>query len=251
MFTTVGYAESITPFLTYSKLAAVPDQHIKVAGDSVYVSGYNKLLGGYAVVDTTALGVRLVSPTLRRLAPVEVTPLTLALLPVTPIDCEVGKKGSITLDIDEQLECEIYGGTATPVVNGVGVWLADSDIVPVKGNIFSVRATITLALVAGVWQYSALEFAEDLPVGNYDCVGFDVVAGEGMIARLVPVGGQNRPGVPVRQLVSNSILGNPFRWGNMGVMCNFPHNNVPGVEVLALSAETSETYQCIVDLIKK
>jgi hypothetical protein len=251
MFTTVAFSESIATAATWTKLAAVPDQHIKTAGDSIYVSQYNRLIGGYACLDTLALGARLVSPSIRRLAPVEITPLTLGLLPITPIQTDIDQNKSIILEIDEQLEAEFYGTPTNTVQNGIAVWLADSEIQPAKGQIYSVRATITLALVAGTWSFSNMTFAEDLPVGTYDIVGFDIVAGEGMIARLVPVGAMNRPGVPVRQLVSNTIYNNKFRFGNMGVFCSFPHNNVPSVEVFALTDETSETYQCIVDIIKK
>lgn len=251
MFTTVAFSESLATAATYTKLAAVPDQHIKTSGDSIYVSQYNRLLGGYACLDTLALGARFVSPSIRRLAPVEISPLTLGLLPITPIQTDISAQKSVILEIDEQLEAEFYGTVTNTVQNGIGAWLADAEISPVKGSIFSVRATITLALVAGTWSFSNMTFTEDLPVGTYDIVGFDCVAGEGMIARLVPVGAMNRPGVPVRQLVSNTIYGNQFRYGNMGVFCTFPHNNIPSVEVFALTAESSETYQCIVDLIKR
>lgn len=251
MFTTVAYAESVATAATWTKLTAVPDQHIKTSGDSIYVSQFNRLLGGFACLDTLALGARFVSPSIRRFSPVEITPLTLGLLPITPIQTDIVQNKSIILEIDEQLEAEFYGVATNTVFNGIGAWLADSEITPVKGQIISVRATITLALVAGTWSFSNLTFIEDLPVGTYDVVGFDVVAGEGMIARLVPVGSMHRPGVPVRQLVSNTILGNQFRFGNMGTFCTFPHNNVPAVEVFALSAEAEETYQCILDIIKK
>jgi len=251
MFTTVAFSESVATATTYTKLAAVPDQHIKTAGDSVYVSQYNRLIGGYACLDTLALGARFVSPSIRRIAPVEISPLTLGLLPIVPIQTDIDLNKSVILEIDEQLEAEFRGTPTNTVQNGIVAWLADSEIQPVKGQIYSVRGNITLALVAGTWKFSNLTFTEDLPVGSYDIVGFDCVAGEGMVARLVPVGAMNRPGVPVRQLVSNTINKNQFRYGNMGVFCSFPHNNVPSVEVFSLTSEASETYECIVDIIKK
>lgn len=251
MFTTIAYSESVATAATWTKLAAVPDQHIKTSGDSVYVSQFNRLLGGYACLDTLALGARFVSPSIRRLAPIEITPLTLGELPITPIQVDLSLNKSVILEIDEQLEAEFYGIATNTVQNGIIAWLADSEIQPVKGQIFSVRAQITTAIVAGTWSFSNLTFVEDLPVGSYDVVGFDCVAGEGMIARLVPVGATHRPGVPVRQLVSNNILNNQFRFGNMGVFCTFPHNNAPSVELFGLTAEASETYECVLDLIKK
>lgn len=251
MWTTVAFSESVATATTWTKVAAVPDQHIKTSGDSVYVSQYNRLLGGYACIDGAGLGARFVSPSIRRMAPVEISPITGALLPVSPIKTSIDPNSSIILEIDEQLEAEFYGTVGATVQNGIVAWLADSEITPVRGQIFTVRAQITLAIVAGVWTYSVLSFVSDLPVGTYDIVGFDVVAGEGMIARLVPVGGTNRPGVPVRQDVDDIILDNRFRYGNMGVFCTFPHNNVPGVEVFGLTPEASDTYECLVDLIQR
>jgi hypothetical protein len=251
MFTTVAWFETLAAFLTWTKLAAVPDQHIKTQGDSIFVSGYNRLIGAYTNLDPLALGARFVSPSIRRMAPIEISPLRLGLLPSATPTPMLPLSLSIPLDIDEQLEAEAYGSGAITTASAIIAWLADADISPVRGPIFSVRATIELALVAGTWSFSNLEFAEDLPVGSYDCVGFDVVAGEGCIARLVPVGGNNRPGVIVRQLVTGIIPQYQFRYGNMGVFCSFPHNNVPGVEVFALTDEANEVYQCVVDLIKK
>src|SRR4030042_2818039 len=123
MYTTVAWYETLAAFTTYTKLAAVPDQHIKTQGDSIFINQFNRLIGAYAVLDPLALGARFVSPSIRRFAPVEITPLTLALLPVTPIDLPITVNKSIILDIDEQLEAEAYGSGAITTASAIIAWL--------------------------------------------------------------------------------------------------------------------------------
>jgi hypothetical protein len=251
MFTTVAYSESLTTTSAWQKIAAVADQHIKVSGDSIYVSGYNRYIGAVATLGTNAAGGRLVSPSIRRFAPTEITPVTIGLIGTNPVEMDVNLNRMITLDIDEQLEMEVIGASGGAEVVGAAVWLADAEITPVKGQIFTVRGSIVLAGAASAWEYSALTLTEDLPVGSYDIVGFDLVAANGVAARLVPVGANHRPGVPVRQSVDTVIPNNIFRHGKMGTFLTFPHNNIPGVEVFSNSAIAGATYQVWLDLIKR
>jgi hypothetical protein len=251
MFTTVAYSENIATTDAWQKVTAVPDQHIKITGDSVYISGYNRYIGALAVLGTHALGGRLVSPSIRRFAPSEISPISIVLITTDPVEMDINLNRMITLDIDEQLELEFYGTAVAAQQLGAAVWLADAEITPVKGQIFTVRGSIVLAGAAGAWEYSALSLAEDLPVGSYDIVGFDVVAANGVAARLVPVGANHRPGVPVRQTIDAVIPNNIFRHGKMGVFASFPHNNIPGVEVFSNTAIAGATYQVLLDLIKR
>jgi hypothetical protein len=251
MFTTVAYSESLTTTTAWQKIAAVADQHIKVAGDSVYISGYNRYIGAIAVLGTGALGGRLVSPSIRRFAPCEISPVSTVLISTDPVEHDINLNRMITLDIDEQLEMEVIGASGGAEVVGAAVWLADAEISPVKGSIFTVRGSIVLAGAAGAWEYSALTLTEDLPVGSYDVVGMDLVAANGVAARLVPVGANHRPGVPVRQTVDAVIPNNIFRHGKMGVFATFPHNNIPGIEVFSNTAIAGATYQVLLDLIKR
>lgn len=251
MFTTVAYSESIATTAAWQKVTAVADQHIKTAGDSIYISAYNRYIGSIGVLGTNALGGRLVSPSIRRLAPTEISPISLVLISTDPVEYDVDPNRSIVLDIDEQLELEFYGTVVGAQQLGAAVWLADSEISPVKGSIFTVRGSIVLAGAAGAWEFSNLTLAEDLPVGTYDVVGFDLVAANGVAARLVPVGANHRPGCIVRQTVDATIPGNIFRYGKLGTWCTFPHNNIPGVEVFSNTAIGAGTYQLLLDVIKR
>ena len=251
VFTTLAYSESLATTAAYQKIAAVPDNSIKVAGDSIYISEYNRLVGGMACIQTNALSARFTSPSLRRVAPVHIQPITLALIPGANLAYDIDIAKSIVLEIDEQLEVEFYGTAVAAAQVSIAVWLSDSEIKPVTGEIFSVMATTTITLAAGVFASGSLTFDEDLPVGSYDVVGMDVVSATSVIARLIPIGGKNRPGVPCRQLSSGVDPKGIFRNGNMGIFCTFPHNNVPNIEVLCSAATGAQTMNVILDLIKK
>lgn len=249
-FTTVAWSESLDAGGILVPVNAVPDQHIKTEGDSVYVSQYNILLGGMACVGASATRARLVSPTLRRLAPFYITPLTLALYPSSHHLHNVDISRRIKLDIDEQLEFEEDGNPASAEqVTGVA-WLADSPVAKVEGEIFRVKASVTGAITGGVWDFYNLSFDDDLPVGTYDCVGLVAVVPTGVVARLVPVGGTNRPGVPCSHDENLEDLSKTFVDGNMGVFCSFPHNNPPSLEILGSASASSTTYKVYLDLIK-
>jgi len=250
MFTTVAWSASKTSSAAYQKIAAVPDQHLKVLGDSVYINMFNRLIGAMALCGTTSLYVRMTSPRLRRLTPYQIQPIGLTSVTGAVSLIDLIPNRSIVLDIDEQLEVEFMGTAGAAEVATVIAWLSDGSIQEVKGEIFTAEATITITTVASAWTFADLNFVDDLPVGNYDVVGLDAVITDGIAIRLVPKVGQNRPGVPCRQLVSGNDKNSQFRAGNMGVFCSFPHNNIPGVEVITGAAHTA-TYRVFVDLIKK
>ncbi|MDD5360453.1 MAG: hypothetical protein PHI02_09330 [Sulfurovaceae bacterium] len=251
MFTTLAYSESLATTAAYQKIAAVPDNSIKVAGDSIYVSSFNRYVGAMACIQTNGLSARLTSPSIRRIAPIHIQPVTLGLIPGANLAYDVTISKNIVLEIDEQLEVEFYGTAVGAAQVSVVVWLADAEIKPVSGEIFSIMATTTITLAAGVWVSGALTFDDDLPVGSYDVVGMDVVSSTSVAARLIPIGGTNRPGVPCRQLASGVDPNGMFRNGNMGVFCTFPHNNIPNIEVLCSAATGAQTMNVILDLIKK
>lgn len=251
MFTCIAYSESQDAAGAFVKIAAVNDQHIKTQGDSIFVNQFNRLVGALACIGSTATGARIVSPTLRRFAPNYISPIEMAIYPDGDPHIDVSHDRVIALDIDEQLEVEAASDPAAAEQQSIVLWMADADISPVRGEIFTVKATTTVALLAGAWAFSTLSFVDDLPVGQYDVVGMKIICDEGIVARLVPIGANYRPGVPC---VASEEFDDPnktFRYGNMGVFCSFPHNNPPNIEILGSAAEASDTYNVYLDLIKR
>jgi hypothetical protein len=177
-------------------------------------------------------------------------PLTLGLIPGANQAYDIDAKKSIPLDIDEQLEVEFLGTALAASQVSVPVWLSDQEIKPVSGQIFTVRGISSHTLAAGVFSFAPITFDEDLPVGQYSVVGMEVISSTSVIARLVPIGAYNRPGVPCKQLVSDVDPNGVFRNGNFGEFCQFPHNNIPGLEVLCSAATGAQDVQVYLDLIK-
>jgi hypothetical protein len=250
-FTTVVFSESQDLGGAWGNVAAVDDQHIKTSGDSVYVNQFSKYIGALACVGSTGTGCRIVSPSVRRFAPIYVSPLVLALYPSSPAANSISLQTYIDLDVDEQLEVEIIANPAAAEQESVAVWLADKEITPVTGKIYTVIATFTGALSGGAWDFFDLDFTDDLAVGTYQVVGMNVVCATGVVARLVPIGGTYRPGVPCLQATSAETNNSIFRFGQLGEFCTFAHNSIPGIEVFSSASAGSTTYTVLLDLIKK
>jgi hypothetical protein len=250
-FTTVAFSQSVATAATYNQINAVPDQHIKTQGTSIYVSMFNKFIGAMACLNTNALRANLTSPSIRRFAPLAIQPINLALFPGASQNHDVDDYRVVTLDIDEQLECQFLGTALAASQVSICAWLADAEIKEVYGDIRTIQGTITLALTAGTWVGSNLTLIDDLPVGVYSVVGLDSVIATAVCARLIPIGGSNRPGAPCRQLVSGEEDLKTFRHGRLGEWFSFPHNSIPMVEVLGSAAVASATYDVWLDLIKK
>jgi len=250
MFTVAGWSESQDPGGVFVGQTAIPDQHIRVEGDSLFIQEFNRLMGGYALDGTVAGLHRLVSPSLRRVNPFYLNPVEQALAPAAlPQHC-VSPDISVILDPNEQLQSEYSANPAGAEQCSAFAWLADSEITSVKGEIRTLRFQVTAALVVNTWAFSEIDFIDELPVGAYDIVGGGLVAATGTVFRFVPTGAHHRPGAPtstVIELVANDV----FRFGRLGVWCTFEQIRPPGVEIACGTAAGSASYEGFMDVIKR
>lgn len=249
MHTIVAFSESQDPGGVFVRMAGVPDQHVHVVGDGIWVPDFNRLLGGVACIGTTGVQARLVSPSLRRMNPYYIQPVNLALFPGTDLVHNISGNSAIALDINEALECENNSDPAGAEQQTVIVALAPGPLTPVQGEIFTVVATVTLAQLAGEWSFAELDFVDELPVGVYSVVGMALVAANVAAARLVPVGAAYRPGAPAMN-AENDQGYDMFRNGNLGKWFDFETVQPPGIEILSSAAAGSATYQVYLDLMK-
>lgn len=249
MFTIIAYSESQDPGGAFVKIAGVPDQHVKVQGDGIYIPDFNHIIGAIAAAGTTGVEVRLVSPSLRRTNPLYITPILLALYPDSPNCHSVDPNNAIPLDINEALECEILSDPAAAEQNTVIVVLAPGALTPIAGQMITVNAEVTLALLAGAWNFAEIDFIDELPIGDYAVVGMRIIASTAVAARLVPVGASQRPGCPNSSDVEIDS-GMVFRHGNLGEWFRFSTIQPPGIEVIGSAAVGSATYQLYLDLMK-
>ncbi len=249
MFTTIAWSESVDQGGVILPIAAVADMHMRTQGDYIVTNEYNKLIGTYACVGATATRARIVSPSLRKINPYCIRPLELAITPAGIPVHAVNPGLAVQLDSEEELSAEHNGNpVAAAEQTSIVAWLSSGAIQPVTGKIYTIYFTITLAQLAGAWAFSEITFIDQLPVGTYTIVGAEFVIASGVVARFVPKGGSNRPGVPI-VAASNFGTNTTFRYGNMGAFTTFKTLTPPGVEVLSSAAVASATYNCYMDVI--
>lgn len=248
MHTTIAYSETVGVNAGWDNINAVPDQHIRTNNEFIYISDFNKIIGAVGYASTSDM-IRLGSPSIRRINPYHITGSELDVDPAGDLNAMFHPDALVTLDIGEALECEIYNNPGA-VVESVVVFLASNPIAPVSGNIFTIRFTTDVTLVASAWAFGEIDLPDGLPVGVYDIVGARLECAAGIAFRFVPVGGFHRPGgacVPTEAYQEDRMQ----RFGRIGTWCTFNTVQLPGVEVLEVAGAGLTTLTGYIDLIKK
>lgn len=252
MFTLVGWSASIDSAVL-APLAAIPDPHVRVNGSDIIVPGpqpnsppLNALVGAFGIgVNITRL--QLQSPSLRRILYEEVSPVNIAVLPVTVPPFMDARFTPPILDPEEALDAYIAESGAGATRVSAFAWLADQAIEPVRGDIRTVRVTATTTLTAFQWTNAQLTFDQALPAGRYQIVGGRMESAGLLAWRCVIVGGLWRPGA-IGFAAASAVERDAFRYGGMGVWGEFNHNTPPTIDFFSGTADTSEAGE--LDLIK-
>ena len=240
MFTLVGFTES-QDSATLVNVAALVDPHIRVVGDDIVVPSGLNYVGGVYAIGAAITRAQLVSPSIRRRYPLEITPVEIAAEPADPVKYNPFFGSPIQLDEDESLNFQAAeNGVGAQQSSGL-VWLCDGATSPITGSeMFTIRATNASTLVAYAWTNGALTFNDTLPAGEYAVVGMRASSSGLIAARLVFSQYPWRPGC-----IASDTLGEQsapvFRMGALGVWGQFSHNTPPTVDFLSLSADTSQT----------
>jgi hypothetical protein len=250
MFTTVAWAENKNLGGARAPIDAVPDQHVKTAGDLVYVPSFNYLMGGAAFIGTNAEEARFVSPSLRRVNPSYIVPISAQLEGQGNDDAAVRNNTAIQLTEDEGLEVEAIATPGAAERIAVIGFLSDGEVNPVKGKIITVHFTFNVALVASAWAFAEIVFDDELPVGAYDIVGAHFIVDNAYAGRFVLVGASHRPGCPTVDADSDTTL-QTFRQGNLGVWGTFHTQTPPGMEIIANQAVAAADYDAYMDIIPR
>ena len=240
VFTLVAYSES-QDSATLVNVAALVDPHVRVVGDDIVVPSALPYVGGVYAIGADLTRAQLVSPSIRRRYPFEVTPIEIAAEPADPVKMLGFFQSPIGLDADEALNFQAAENNAAAGRSTGLVWLCDGATSPISGEeMFAIRSTNTSTLVAYAWTNGALTFADSLPAGTYAVVGMRASSAGLIAARLVFSQFPWRPGVIASDTLGE--LGAPvFRMGGLGVWATFEHNTPPTVDFLSLSADTSQT----------
>jgi hypothetical protein len=240
---TAGYYSSVN-LAALTLLNAIPDTQLYTNSTNIRVdptvdmlaSVYNNYIGG-----TTFTQSQITTPSLRALAPIDVSENNLALpTTVSPslLDLYASPK---QLDGNESMTLGFNGsaGGVEPAYSVVD--FVDGPIKPVGGNIFTVRATGAATLAAGTWVNTAVTFGTVLPAGNYIGVGMRAEGANLVAARAVFVGSTYRPGCPgVTAPKTPDYF--QYRYGNLGVWGTFNINQPPTVDCLGATDTTQVFY---------
>lgn len=245
-FSLVAWSES-QDSATLANVAAVADQHITVSGDDVRVPQFASKLAGVYALGVNLTRAMLVSPSLRRMLNLELSPLDRAALPAsTPLPIWF-QDGPIELIPDENLNAQAAEDGSGAKLSTILAWLADGPIVPVTGEMFTVRVTSAVTLVANNWTNGALTFDQALQPGKYAVVGGRFLSTTLEAFRLVFPGGYFRPG-GVGATAVNQLAIPGQRRGGWGVWGEFMHTTPPTADFLGTAADTAETGE--LDLVK-
>jgi hypothetical protein len=244
-FTLVAFAESQAALTSLGNIAAIADPHVRVSGDDVYVPRDLPNLGGCIFIGAYITQAQITSPSLRRLANIDIEPVEVGSVPGgTPNLYDIFASPR-PLDPTEQLNAKVV--TSAMDWSNCLAWFVSGPMTPVTGPIFTVRARASATLSPYAWTNAALVFDQTLPMGRYQVVGMRALSAGLIAARLVLTGFSWRPGCIGHQAVSDKE-NKVFRNGGLGVWGEFEHDTPPTVDFLSKSADTSETVY--LDLIK-
>jgi len=251
MFTLIAYDEiAPTTAIAYAAVDPIDDQQAKIEGDRVYIGDLNQVLA-YAVASAEVVtAAYLSSPSLRRLALLDIMPIRLSDDFASPNAVNWQLESPTLLETNEGLELFCYSNIAVPAQNIIGaVWLADAPITPVSGEIFHINATATIVQVDATWVNTEIDFRQTLPVGRYQVVGAHCWMTDLLLFRFVPIGEAHRPG-GVGGILLGSEVPDVQRDGGLGVWFEFDQITPPSVDILANIGAAGTDVQMILDLIK-
>lgn len=247
MFTLAAFHISHDLDDVLTKLTAATDDQFATEDEFLYVPEVNQIAAVYASGQAIIRTI-LYAPSLLRMYPYSVRPFLGSnnLSNPPPVDWRL--ENPLPLVISEGLYAECLSATGDAVAYDyvVGVMLSDGPIAPVKEEDFPLRFETTGTPVADTWTPLTIDPDYSLPAGRYAVVGCDVVSGSGHMFRLIPVGGGWRPGGFPHWRESIDVP--QQRHGNMGVWCEFEHNQIPKLEVFQTGAD--EPSQGVLDLVQ-
>lgn len=249
MFHLCGFYEDIdTAVMAY--ITAIPDPTLRIVGDDLIVpDGMNHLMGFFPF-GTTMVQAQLLSPSLRRLALQDISPLNIGGEPNGPslwgLFHDVFER-PITLDVSEALNAQVNQALGAAEDETLFVWLGNGMEAVPAGQIFTVRCTNADTLVPYTWTNGALTFTQALPAGRYALVGACGLSAGLCGFRFVFPGGTWRPGA-----IGGDSKDDPaptrFRYGNAGSWGEFEHDLPPTVDFWSVAADTAQVIH--LDLIQ-
>jgi len=254
-FTTVGWFENgdfSASGLTEIQ-AISPDGHVSTNEENIQIPTFAQRLAAVFANGPTATRVQISSPTLEAFNQVDVSPLSVALEPLSPTPWMPFFGNPIPMGPGEDMVAQVQndnspGGDDMHVI----AWLMNNRDPALPLPIRSIRATSSDPSVSNKWTKVQLKLGSGLKPARYQFVGLKSVSfgGTPIAARVNFVGEENilRPGVVASDSEAD-VTPQIFRHAALGSWGEFEHDNVPQIEILNLNnGETDHRF--ILDVIK-
>lgn len=220
-----------------TQLPAVTDPVFSTRNSNFWIPERGELaaVAGYGA---TLNRLRITTPSLRRIMPVECPQLTGS--ENIPADPRINdfRDSPVPLRGGEELELQYTDSTGMDLINAAA-WFRSGSVPRPGGPIYTIRGTASTTLTAVTWSQLAVTWDDDLPNGKYAIVGGLVQSATGFWFRCILQSQVWRPGgqcVTALGLMHNPI----FRRGNLGEWGVFENSNMPNIEVFAEAADSSQ-----------
>ncbi len=249
MFHIGAFYEEIDPAATLVNIAAVREEMIFTTGDDYRVpEGLAHLVGAAAIIgDPSGARAQVAAPSLRMHANLDIEPVVTGADSFgSPPEVLFHPTSPIPLTPDEAVTFLVESDPTVPEAHYGLILLADGPQAPVTGDFISIRATAAVPQAIDVWVNGNLTFAQTLPAGRYQVIGFRCRSTDGVAARLVFPAQVARPGVPCVNVIGDLDPG-VFRFGRFGVFGEFPHTIPPTLDILG---GTASSQVVLLDLLK-
>src|SRR5688500_8909136 len=147
------FAQSIDPANALTAIDAAREEMFFTSGDDFRVpTALPFLIGALAQInDASGSRAQIQSPSLRMLANLDVEPIVLAATLGTPPEQSVWPSTPIPLQADEALNFAMLSDPAAAALHYGHIILADGPQQPVQGQMFTIRATATVAQTTVAW----------------------------------------------------------------------------------------------------
>jgi len=244
-FTLAAFSES-QDTAVLANIAAVPDTHLRVVGDDIYVPVLSNL-AAYHFMGANFTQGQIDSPSLRVQTLIDVEPADLADEPASPSALHDLMTTPVPLTPGETIRTLMAEDGAGATRVSALLWFSDGPVAPITGKIQTVRTTGATTLTANAWTPVPLTFSQSIPAGSYSIVGARFQSAGCRAARLIIPGYSWRPGAPGCD-ADGDLDTHRFRYGQAGAWATFVHDNPPQAEFFSASADTSEVVH--LDLIK-
>ena len=246
MWHTVAYQAALTATVN-TDMSAITDGVEAITNGHILPQRDKQILYAY-IGATTLLRARLNAPSLRQFSPPFIRPIDNANAPNSRTPVADYRLNPLPIKALEELQIEATDSAAGPNTAVGVVGLSEGPMQPMpQGQIISMRGTGTTTQVALAWTLCQMTWVDNLPAGQYACVGLSGFAATGVAARLVFEQQVQRPGAIIG--ATGVIIPHPmFLKGGLGVWGYFTGNRLPNVEVLSVSADTAQEFY--LDLIK-